>query len=184
MPFIETEFPGLMIYTPNVFEDNRGYFLESYNKETFEKEGINIQFVQDNQAGSSYGIIRGMHYQLNPDSQIKLLRVLSGRIIDAVVDLRKNSPTYGKSFSIELSCANRKQILIPKGFAHGYAVLSEKAEVFYKCDTFYNKETEAGLMWNDPALAIDWQIPPHKVIVSEKDSNHPTFENCKNNFLF
>lgn len=184
MPFVKTEFPGLTIYTPNVFEDNRGYFLESYNQSVFEKEGIDIDFVQDNQAGSSYGIIRGMHYQLNPYSQVKLLRVLSGTIIDAVVDLRKNSPTYGKAFTIELSCTNRKQILIPKGFAHGYSVLSEKAEVFYKCDVFYNKETEAGLMWNDPALAIDWQIPPDKVIVSEKDSNHPTFENCKNNFVF
>lgn len=184
MPFVKTEFPGLMVYTPAVFEDHRGYFLESYNQSLFENEGIHIKFVQDNQAGSSYGIIRGMHYQLNPHAQIKLIRVLSGRIIDAVVDLRKNSPTYGKAYSIELSGANRKQLLIPKGFAHGYSVLSENAEVFYKCDDFYNKESEGGLMWNDPALAIDWQIPSDKVIVSEKDNNHPNFENCKNNFVF
>ena len=184
MPFVKTEFPGLMVFSPDVFEDHRGYFLESYNQDTFAKEGIHIKFVQDNQAGSSYGIIRGMHYQLNPYSQTKLIRVLSGRIIDTVVDLRKDSPTCGKAFSIELSCTNRKQLLVPKGFAHGYSVLSEKADVFYKCDAFYKKESEAGIIWNDPALAINWQIPADKVIVSEKDSNHPTFENCKNNFIF
>ena len=184
MPFTKTEFPGLVVYTPGVFEDHRGYFLESYNQAVFENEGIDIRFVQDNQAGSSYGIIRGMHYQLNPHAQVKLLRVLSGRIIDAVVDLRKNSPTYGKAFTIELSSDNRKQLLIPKGFAHGYSVLSDKAEVFYKCDDFYNRESEGGLMWNDPALAIDWKIPAEKVIVSEKDNNHPNFANCKNNFVF
>ena len=183
MPFVKTEFPGLVIYTPNIFEDHRGYFMESYNQELFEKEGIDIKFVQDNQARSSYGIIRGMHYQLNPHAQCKLLRVLNGRIIDSVVDLRKNSPTCGKAFSIELSSANRKQLLIPKGFAHGYSVLSETAEVFYKCDDFYDKESEAGIMWNDPALEIDWQIPADKVIVSDKDSNHPAFADCKNNFV-
>lgn len=184
MPFEKTEFPGLVVYTPDVFEDNRGYFLESYNQSVFEKEGIHIKFVQDNQAGSSYGIIRGMHYQLNPRAQIKLIRVLSGKILDVVVDLRKNSPTYGKVYSIELSGINRKQLLVPKGFAHGYSVLSENAEVFYKCDDFYNKESEGGLMWNDPELGIDWQLPADKVIVSEKDSNHPGFRNCKNNFDF
>ena len=184
MPFLETEFPGLIVYKPNVFEDNRGYFFESYNEKFFIENGIDMRFVQDNQAKSSYGIVRGLHYQLNPFAQTKLLRVLSGRIIDAVVDLRKNSPTYGKAYTIELSAENKKQLLVPKGFAHGYSVISETAEVFYKCDEFYNKESEGGILWNDPALNIDWRIPAEKVIISEKDAGQPLFENCRNTFVY
>lgn len=184
MPFIKTDFPGLLVYTPGIFEDHRGYFFESYNKKNFEQEGVNLDFIQDNQAGSSYGTIRGLHYQLDPYAQTKLIRALSGRIIDAVVDLRKNSLTHGKSFTIELSAENKKQLLVPKGFAHGYSVISESAEVFYKCDAFYHKESEGGLSWNDPFLKIDWQLPHDKVIISEKDSNHPVFADCKNNFEF
>lgn len=182
MPVIKTEFPGLLIYEPKVFEDNRGYFFESYNENVFTDLGINMHFVQDNQAKSSYGIVRGLHYQLNPFAQTKLLRVLSGQIIDAVVDLRENSPTYGQSYTIELSEENKKQLLVPKGFAHGYSVISETAEVLYKCDEFYNKESEGGVLWNDPELGIDWKIPPEKVVISEKDSQQPLFKYCRNTF--
>ncbi len=184
MPFLETDFPGLIVIQPKVFEDNRGYFFESYNKKVFMENGIDIPFVQDNQARSSYGIVRGLHYQLDPFAQTKLVRVLSGRIIDAVVDLRKNSPTYGKAYTIELSGENRKQLLVPKGFAHGYSVISETAEVLYKCDAFYNKESEGGIFWNDTALSIDWQIPADKAIISEKDTHQPLFENCRNTFVY
>jgi dTDP-4-dehydrorhamnose 3,5-epimerase len=184
MPFIKTDFPGLLIFEPKVFEDNRGYFFESYNANTFLSEGVAINFIQDNQAKSSYGVLRGLHYQLAPHAQTKLVRALSGSILDVVVDIRKGSPTYGKVFTIELSAANKKQLLVPKGFAHGYSVLSPTAEVFYKCDAFYNKESEGGIMYNDPALNIDWQIPADKAIVSEKDLLHPGLDNCINNFTF
>ena len=184
MPFITTNFPGLLIFEPKVFEDNRGYFFESYNEKIFVTEGVEIKFVQDNQAQSSYGVIRGLHYQLNPHAQTKLIRVLSGNILDVAVDIRKASPTYGKVFTLELSAENKKQLLIPKGFAHGYSVLSKTAEIFYKCDEFYNTETEAGIMYNDAALNIDWQIPPRKAIISEKDKHHPDLNNCINNFSF
>lgn len=184
MPFTTTEFPGLIIIEPRVFQDNRGYFFESYNQKLFSENGIEINFIQDNQASSSFGVIRGLHFQMDPFAQTKLIRVLSGRIIDSVVDIRKNSPTYGKSFSIELSAENKKQLLVPKGFAHGYSVISETAEVFYKCDEFYHKESEGGIAWNDPALQIDWQVPYGKSMVSEKDENLPTLENCQHNFVF
>jgi len=139
--------------------------------------------VQDNQAKSSYGVIRGLHYQLNPHVQTKLIRTLSGSILDVAVDIRKGSPTYGKAFAIELSAENKKQLLVPKGFAHGYSVLTETAEVLYKCDAFYNKQSEGGIAYNDPALAIDWKIPGEKAIVAEKDLQHPGIVNCKNNFV-
>jgi len=184
MPFIKTEFPGLMIFEPKVFKDSRGYFFESYNENTCKAEGIDIKFVQDNQAKSSYGVIRGLHYQLAPFSQTKFIRVLTGAIIDAVVDLRKGSPTFGKSFSMELNAENNLQLLVPKGFAHGYSVISQTAEVFYKCDVFYNKASEAGIQFNDPALHIDWKIPPELQIISEKDQCHPTLTNGVNNFEF
>lgn len=184
MPFLTTDFPGLMIFEPKVFEDSRGYFFESFNEQTCKANGIDIKFVQDNQAKSSFGVIRGLHYQLAPYSQTKFIRVLTGSIIDAVVDLRKGSPTFGKSFSIELNANNHLQLLVPKGFAHGYSVISETAEVFYKCDAFYHKEAEAGIMFNDPALNIDWKIPAHQQIISEKDQIHPTLANCVNNFEF
>jgi dTDP-4-dehydrorhamnose 3,5-epimerase len=184
MPFLTTDFPGLMIFEPKVFEDSRGYFFESFNEQTCKANGIDIKFVQDNQAKSSFGVIRGLHYQLAPYSQTKFIRVLTGSIIDAVVDLRKGSPTFGKSFSIELNANNHLQLLVPKGFAHGYSVISETAEVFYKCDDFYHKEAEAGIMFNDPALNIDWKIPEDQQIISEKDQIHPSLANCVNNFEF
>jgi dTDP-4-dehydrorhamnose 3,5-epimerase len=184
MPFVKTDFPGLLIFEPKVFEDRRGYFYESYNANTFIQQGVDLKFVQDNQAQSSYGVLRGLHYQLAPYAQTKLIRVLSGSILDVAVDIRKGSPAYGKVFTIELSAANKKQLLIPKGFAHGYSVLSPTAEVFYKCDEFYNKESEGGIMYNDPALNINWQIPIDKAIISEKDLLHPVLDNCINSFTF
>lgn len=184
MPFIKTQFPGLLVFEPKVFEDNRGYFFESYNQKTFSEEGVEINFVQDNQARSSYGVIRGLHFQHNPRAQTKLIRVLSGQIIDAVVDIRKNSPTYGQAYTILLSAENKKQLLVPKGFAHGYSVISETAEVFYKCDEFYHKETEGGISWNDPSLAIDWKIPPEKILVSEKDTNYSLFRDSDYGFVY
>ena len=184
MPFIKTDFPGLLVFEPTVFEDNRGYFFESYNQNVFSDEGIEINFIQDNQARSSFGVVRGLHFQINPHAQTKLIRVLSGQIIDAVVDIRKNSPTYGLGYTILLSAENKKQLLVPKGFAHGYSVISETAEVFYKCDEFYHKESEGGIAWNDTALKINWQIPAENVKVSEKDSFYPSLENCQHNFSY
>lgn len=184
MPFHTTDIPGLLIFEPNVFEDSRGYFFEAYNENIFKQQGLDLRFVQDNQSKSSFGVIRGLHYQLNPFAQTKLVRVVDGKILDVAVDLRKNSPTYSKHFAIELSADNKKQLLIPPGFAHGFSVLSETAIVFYKCDAFYNKENEAGIRYNDTALSIDWKISAGKEIVSEKDLQLPLFENCINNFEF
>lgn len=184
MPFTETLFPGLLVFEPKVFGDSRGYFFESYNQQVFSEEKIEINFIQDNQASSAFGVIRGLHYQLAPFAQTKLIRVLSGSIIDAVVDLRKKSPTYGKAYTIILSSENKKQLLVPKGFAHGYSVISETAEVFYKCDAFYNKESEGGILWNDPSLKIDWQVPSESVMISGKDAMLPLLENCNHNFVF
>lgn len=182
MPFLQTDFPDLSVYEPVIFNDSRGYFFESYNKKTFEKESINLQFIQDNQARSVFGVIRGLHYQIDPHAQTKLIRALSGSILDVAVDLRQGSPTYGKAFTIELSAENKKQLLVPKGFAHGYSVISETAEVFYKCDEFYHKESERGIFYGDEALNIDWKIPAEKAVISEKDSIHPLFD--KNNHYF
>ncbi len=182
MPFTKTDFPGLLIFEPVIYRDSRGYFFESYNAKTCHAEGVEINFVQDNQAKSTYGVIRGLHYQLAPHAQTKFIRVLAGNILDVVVDLRKGSPTFGKSYSIELSAENCKQLLVPQGFAHGYAVLSDTAEVLYKCDVFYHKVSEAGIAYNDKSLDIDWIIPAEKQIISEKDNNQPSFADCKNNF--
>lgn len=184
MPFLTTDIPGLLVFGPAVFEDSRGYFFESYNEKLFQKEGIDVRFIQDNQSSSAGGVIRGLHYQLLPHAQTKLVRVLHGEILDVAVDIRKGSPTFGKAFCIELSAENKKQLLIPPGFAHGFSVLSKKAEVLYKCDNFYNKQSEAGIIYNDPALEIDWKIPADKVIVSDKDILLPSLKNCTTNFVF
>jgi dTDP-4-dehydrorhamnose 3,5-epimerase len=184
MPFIQTPIPNLLVFEPKIHEDSRGYFFESFNLQTFRAEGIEINFVQDNQSSSNYGVIRGLHYQLDPFAQVKLIRVLSGRILDVAVDIRKGSPAFGKIFSIELSAENKKQLFIPAGFAHGFSVLSDKAEVLYKCDSFYNKDSEAGILYNDPSLYIDWKIPAGKEIISEKDKKLSLFAECKNNFIF
>jgi dTDP-4-dehydrorhamnose 3,5-epimerase len=184
MPFIATDFPGLFIFEPVVLHDTRGYFFESYNFKTAEVAGINTVFVQDNEACSVYGVVRGLHYQLLPYAQTKFIRAISGSILDVVLDIRKGSPTYGKHFSIELSAENKKQLFIPPGFAHGYAVLSSTAEVLYKCDAYYNKQAEEGISFSDPDLAIDWKIPESQRIISEKDMQYPSFAQCENNFIF
>ncbi|MBC6490194.1 dTDP-4-dehydrorhamnose 3,5-epimerase [Flavihumibacter stibioxidans] len=182
MAFIETGFPGLLIFEPRVFGDERGYFFESYNEALFNKHGLQYKFVQDNQARSVYGVVRGLHFQKPPFAQTKLIRSLEGSILDVVVDCRTGSPSFGKVFSIELSAENKKQLLVPKGFAHGYSVLSETAEVMYKCDEFYNKESEGGVLFNDPALNIDWQIPEDKMILSDKDKLYPVFADIEQVF--
>ena len=184
MPFHKTDIPGLIVFEPAVFEDSRGYFFESYNEKVFREAGIDLRFVQDNQSSSTYGVIRGLHYQLPPFAQAKLVRVLSGKILDAAVDIRKGSPTYGKTYCLELSAENRKQLFIPVGFAHGFSVLSDKAEVLYKCDQFYNRESDAGIRYDDPTLAIDWMVPEEKRIISDKDKILPRLEECKNSFAF
>jgi dTDP-4-dehydrorhamnose 3,5-epimerase len=184
MEITETGLPNLLIITPKVFEDSRGYFFESYNSEVFEKFGLSQEWIQDNQSKSSYGVIRGLHYQLAPFSQSKLVRVISGRILDVALDIRRGSPTFGKHFTIELSDENKKQLLIPKGFAHGFSVLSDTAIVLYKCDALYKHEEERGILFNDPSLGIDWQISDNKAIVSAKDKVHPAFENADLNFVY
>lgn len=184
MEKIATALPGLFVLSPRVFEDSRGYFFEAYNQKSFAAVDIQLNFVQDNQSSSSYGVIRGLHYQLPPDAQTKLVRVLQGRILDVVLDIRKGSPTFGQHFSIELSAENKKQLFVPKGFAHGFSVLSENAIVLYKCDAFYSKDCDAGILFDDPALGIDWKIPADKVLVSDKDRQLPVFANCRNSFEF
>lgn len=184
MPFIETGFKDLLIFEPKIFEDRRGYFYESYNENTFLENGIDVKFVQDNQSQSNYGVIRGLHYQAPPHAQTKLVRVLSGCIKDVVVDLRVGSPTYGKHFGIVLTGKNKKQLLVPKGFAHGFAVMSDTAEISYKCDSLYHKKSERGLIYNDTNLGINWQIPESKIILSDKDALLPHLRDCKSGFVF
>ncbi len=182
MKILSTNFEGLYVLEPTIFEDHRGFFMESYNSKLLSEHGINHDFVQDNQSKSIYGVLRGLHFQNPPNAQTKLVRVLQGRILDAVVDIRKSSKTFGKSFSIELSSDNRKQLLVTQGFAHGFSVLSDTAEILYKCDNYYNKESEGGLMYNDPAFDIDWGLPYEKVILSEKDQVYTAFKEFNSEF--
>jgi len=182
MKIEETYIKDLVIVEPIIFGDERGCFFESYNKTKFADLGIEIDFVQDNQSFSKRGTLRGLHYQNPPFAQTKLIRVLEGEIIDVAVDLRKESPTYGKSFSIVLSGENKKQLLVPQGFAHGFSVLSETASVLYKCDEFYNKDSEGGIKYDDPSLNINWGINLEEAIVSEKDQMLPFIENCNSLF--
>lgn len=184
MEIIKTEISGLLILKPDVFEDERGYFFESYNLKKYEEAGIKTTFLQDNQSGSKYGVLRGLHYQLEPYAQAKLVRVLKGRVWDVAVDLRKNSPTYGKYFGIELSDINRLQFFIPRGFAHGFVVLSEYAEFFYKCDNYYNKEADRGIRFNDSDIGIDWPLKNSELILSEKDKNLPLLRDAEINFNY
>jgi dTDP-4-dehydrorhamnose 3,5-epimerase len=175
MPFHPTPFPGLLVFEPRVFPDERGYFFESYNSRTWEEAGVTMQFVQDNQARSTRGVLRGLHYQTGDMAQAKLVRVLEGEVLDVVVDLRDDSPTCGQWYGIRLSAENKKQLLVPRGFAHGYVVLSETAEFFYKCDNFYSKAHEGGIRFDDPGLRIDWEFDLSKAIVAEKDLALPYF---------
>lgn len=175
MPFLETPIAGLLVFEPQVWEDERGYFYEAFNARTFAAAGIEAQFVQDNQARSTYGVLRGLHYQSGAYAQAKLVRVLEGEVMDIAVDIRSGSPTFGQWYGILLSASNRKQLYIPRGFAHGYAVLTPYAEFFYKCDNYYSKEHEGGIRFDDPALAIDWGLAPGEALCSEKDRQLPLF---------
>ena len=182
MEIIKTNIEGLLVIQPRVFADARGFFFESYNEKLYREAGIDNRFCQDNQSKSGYGVIRGLHYQLNPHSQSKLVSVIQGAVWDVAVDLRKNSPTFGQWYGVELTEENHTQFLIPQGFAHGFSVLSETAVFSYKCDDFYNPSLERGIMFNDPALAIDWKIPAGKEIISDKDMKHPLFADAEKNF--
>lgn len=184
MSLHSTPFPGLLLFEPIVFDDPRGYFYEAYNRDVYHQFGIHTEFVQDNQSRSAFGVIRGLHYQKEPHAQTKLVRVLQGAILDVVVDIRNGSPTFGRSYAVELSDANKKQLYIPKGFAHGFSVLSPFAEVFYKCDAYYHRQSEAGIRYNDPSLAIDWKIPAGDALVSEKDARQPAFDPEGSYFIF
>jgi dTDP-4-dehydrorhamnose 3,5-epimerase len=175
MPFIQTEIPGLLIFEPQVWPDERGYFYESYNRSTWEAAGLDVDFVQDNQARSTRGVLRGLHYQVEDMAQAKLVRVVEGEVLDVVVDLRVKSPTYGRWLGVLLSTENKRQLFVPRGFAHGYLVLSDTAEFVYKCDNYYSKAHEGGLRFDDPTLQIDWGIPHDQLIVSEKDQALPFF---------
>lgn len=184
MPFVTTDIEGILIFEPTVYGDERGYFFETYNEQTFHKQGVTNRFIQDNQSFSKFGVIRGLHYQLDPHSQTKLVRVLQGKILDVAVDIRQGSPTFGKYVSVELSSDNKRQLLIPRGFAHGFSVMSDTAEVSYKCDGFYDKASEGGIRFDDHQLKIDWRLPLDKAVVSSKDLALPVFSECRNNFKF
>ena len=173
MNIIETEIEGLVVIEPRVFGDDRGYFFESFNEREFREKVGDVQFVQDNESKSCYGVLRGLHFQKGEHAQAKLVRVVSGAVLDVAVDLRPGSPTYGKYHAEVLSGENHRQMFIPRGFAHGFSVLSEEVVFQYKCDNFYCPSAEGALAWNDPDLAIDWRIPAEAVILSEKDKHHP-----------
>ena len=175
MTFTETALPGVLVFEPKVWGDERGYFFESYNAKVFQRANLNIHFVQDNQAKSSFGVLRGLHYQVEPFAQAKLVRVISGKVLDVIVDIRPKSESYGQWMSVELSAENKKQLFIPRGFAHGYIVLSEHAEFFYKCDNYYSKAHEGGLRFDDPSLNINWKLDPMAIQVNERDQNWPDF---------
>lgn len=182
MKVVETKLPGLKIIEPKVYKDQRGYFFESFNKKLFKERGIDVNFIQDNQSLSTYGVIRGLHYQLAPYAQTKLVRVIHGMVRDIVVDLRQGSLSFGHSFSMELSADNQKQLLIPQGFAHGFVALSEMAVLYYKCDRYYNPDFERGINCLDTHLNLNWQIPRSDMIISEKDWNLPKFSEAEMNY--
>jgi len=174
MNVIKTDIEGVVIIEPRIFGDARGYFYESWSEKDFNEQVRTVRFVQDNQSKSSYGVLRGLHFQKGEHSQSKLVRVVKGRVLDVAVDIRKGSPTFGQHVAVELTEDNHRQFFIPRGFAHGFSVLSEEAIFQYKCDNLYCPESEGAIAWNDPALGIDWKVPADKVQLSEKDSKHPT----------
>lgn len=173
MNVIETKIPGVVVIEPRLFRDARGYFFESFNQQEFDAKVVPTVFVQDNESQSSYGVVRGLHFQKPPYAQAKLVRVIKGAVLDVAVDIRRGSPTYGQHVAVELTEENHRQFFIPRGFAHGFSVLSPEAIFQYKCDNFYHPEAEGAVAWNDPALGIDWRIPMEQVVLSEKDSKHP-----------
>ncbi len=182
MEIIKTPIKDLVVIKPRVFSDARGFFFETYNEERYREAGITQQFVQDNISKSSYGVVRGLHFQKPPYSQAKLVQVIEGAVLDVAVDLRSDSATYGQWHAVELTAENHLQFLIPRGFAHGFAVLSETAIFTYKCDNLYHPESEGGIVYNDPTLNIDWGIPADKALISEKDTKHPLFKDLEKIF--
>ena len=172
MNVIKTDIEGVVIIEPELFGDSRGYFMESYSQSKFDGVVAPIRFVQDNRSHSRYGVVRGLHYQKEPYAQSKLVSCVVGKVLDVAVDIREGSPTYGKYVAVELSAENKRQLFIPKGFAHGFAVLSDEALFEYKCDEFYHPEAEAGIAWNDPNIGIDWRLPKEDIILSKKDSEY------------
>lgn len=171
---IRTEIPGVVIIEPKVFGDNRGYFFESWSQRDFNEQVRPVKFVQDNESKSCYGVLRGLHFQKGEYAQSKLVRVVKGKVLDVAVDIRRGSPTFGKYVSVELTAENHRQFFVPRGFAHGFVVLSEEAIFQYKCDNFYAPQAEGALAWNDPDIGIEWGIPMDKIILSEKDKSHPS----------
>lgn len=184
MKIIETPLQGLVVIEPDVYNDSRGYFFESYQWQKYREAGIDAPFVQDNESKSVKGVVRGLHYQLNPVAQAKLVRVVLGAVYDIALDLRKDSPTFGQVFGIELSDTNKKQLFIPRGFAHGFSVLSDNAIFSYKCDNGYNREAERAINALDPKLNIDWKLDASEMIISEKDQIAPNFDAAEMNFIF
>lgn len=182
MNVITTPIEGLLIVEPQLFGDARGYFVETYNEARYDAAGIKARFVQDNQSMSAYGVVRGLHFQKPPYSQAKLVSCIEGSVLDVAVDLRSDSPTYGQHFAVVLSEENHRQFFLPKGFAHGFSVLSERAVFSYKCDELYHPEAEGGILFTDPELGIDWQIPAEKMIISAKDTCHPLLKDLGNIF--
>ena len=181
MELIRTPLDGCFVVKPSVFKDSRGYFFESFNERKFnELSGLNVHFVQDNQSLSSYGVLRGLHFQKGEYAQAKLVRVIRGKVLDVAVDLRPDSPTFGQYHSVVLSDDNQLQFFVPRGFAHGFAVLSAEAEFFYKCDNYYNRSSEDGILFNDPELGIDWEIPLADILLSEKDEQNKTLSEYRN----
>lgn len=184
MPFFQTSLNDVTIFEPSVYSDERGHFFESYNEKQFNDAGINAKFVQDNQSFSKRGVLRGLHYQLAPFAQAKLVRAVYGEIFDVAVDIRKGSPDYGKWTAAILSAANKKQMFIPRGFAHGFLVLSDYAEVIYKCDNLYSPAHNAGIIYNDKTININWPISHKEIILSEKDALNPALDSAENNFVY
>ena len=177
MEVIKTDLDGVVIIEPRIFKDERGYFYESFSQREFEEKVCKTVFVQDNQSKSCYGVLRGLHFQKPPYEQAKLVRVVSGTVLDVAVDIRKNSPTFGRHVAVELSGENHRQLFIPRGFAHGFVVLSDEAVFQYKCDNFYAPQHEGAIIWDDPDLGIDWRVPADKIILSGKDREHPQLRN-------
>ena len=184
MNVIQTEIPGVLILEPKIFGDSRGYFFESFSEREFVEQVCDTSFVQDNESRSCYGVVRGLHFQKPPHAQAKLVRVIKGRVLDVAVDIRKGSPTYGKHVAVELTEDNHRQFFIPKGFAHGFAVLSQDAVFQYKCDAYYAPQSEGAIAWNDPDIDIDWCLPAEAVILSEKDSKHPCLKDMESPFEY
>ena len=184
MEVVKTDIEGVVIIEPKIFGDSRGYFYESYSQRDFEEKVGRVVFVQDNQSFSHYGVLRGLHFQNPPYTQSKLVRVIQGKVVDVAVDIRKGSPTFGMYVAVELTGENHRQFFIPKGFAHGFVVLSETALFQYKCDEFYHPEAEGAIMWNDPDLAIEWPVKAENIELSEKDKHHPLLKDLESPFSY